>query len=63
MAKRPAQDADLPLWVISQIKATPARELGRIQAATAEEAIKQWAEKFGITNEEQKSRLAARRVK
>jgi hypothetical protein len=60
MAKKPAEQ---PVWEISRIKGTPASVLGRIAAPTAEKAIEDWAEKFGITNEEQKSRLAARRVK
>ena len=50
-------------WEISRIKGTPAAVLGRIPAPTAEQAIEDWAEKFGITDEQQKSRLAARQVK
>jgi hypothetical protein len=34
-----------------------------VGSPTAGEAIEDWAEKFGITDEEQKSRLAARPVK
>ena len=50
-------------WEVSRIKSTPAAILGRIEAPTAEKAIEDWAEKFGITDELQKSRLAARPVK
>ena len=60
MAKKPARDR---LWEISRIKKTPAAILGRIEAPTAEKAIEDWAEKFGITDEQQKSRLVARPVK
>jgi hypothetical protein len=59
MAKKPARER---VWEISRIKGTPAAILGRIEAPTAEKAIEDWAEKFGITDEEQKSRLAARRI-
>jgi hypothetical protein len=60
MAKKPVRER---VWEISRIKATPAAILGRIEAPTAEKAIEDWAKKFGITDEEQKSRLAARPVK
>lgn len=60
MAKKPA---DMPVWEIVRIKGTPAAVLGRIAAPTKEKAIEEWAEKSGITDEQQKSRLAARRVK
>jgi hypothetical protein len=60
MAKKPAPER---VWEISRIKGTPAAILGRIAAPTAEKAIEDWAEKFGITDEQQKSRLVARPVK
>jgi hypothetical protein len=58
--KKPAQ---MRTWEISRIKGTPAAILGRISAPTAERAVEEWAEKFGITDENQKSRLVARPVK
>jgi hypothetical protein len=58
--KKPSQ---MPTWEISRIKGTPAAILGRNSAPTAERAVKEWAEKFGITDEHQKSRLVARPVK
>ncbi len=36
---------------------------GRINAPDAESAVKEWIEKFNITNEEHQQRLVARRVK
>jgi hypothetical protein len=60
MAKKPARER---VWEISRIKKTPAAILGRISAPTAERAVAEWAEKFGITDENQKSRLVARPVK
>jgi hypothetical protein len=59
MAKKPAE----PVWEISRIKGTPAAILGRIKAADAESAVKEWIEKFGITDPEQQQRLVARPVK
>jgi hypothetical protein len=50
-------------WEISRIKGTPAAVLGRISAPTAELAIEKWADAYCITDENQKSRLAARPVK
>jgi hypothetical protein len=61
MAKKP--DTELPVWEISRIKGTPATVLGRISALDAKTAIKEWIEKYQITDEEQQMRLAARRVK
>jgi hypothetical protein len=42
---------------------TPAAILGRINAPGAETAVKEWIEKFGITDPEQQLRLVARPVK
>jgi hypothetical protein len=50
-------------WEISRIKGTPAAILGRIRAADAESAVKEWIEKFDITDPEQQNRLLARPVK
>lgn len=50
-------------WEISRIKGTPAAILGRIKAPTAESAVKEWIERFDITDPEQQSRLVARPVK
>jgi len=44
MAKKRANPAELPVWEITQLRATPARYLGRISAQTAEQAIDEWAE-------------------
>jgi hypothetical protein len=60
MAKKPAPER---VWEISRIKGTPAAVLGRIEAPTADRAIEKWAEAYGITDENQKSRLVARPVK
>jgi hypothetical protein len=40
-----------------RIKSTPAAILGRIKAPDAESAVKEWIEKFGITDREQQQRL------
>jgi hypothetical protein len=53
----------MPTWEISRIKATPAAILGRINAPDAETAVKEWIEKFGITDREQQQRLMARPLK
>jgi hypothetical protein len=58
--KKPSQ---MPTWEISRIKATPAAILGRINAPDAETAVKEWIEKFGITDREQQQRLMARPLK
>ena len=50
-------------WEISRIKSTPAAILGRIKAPTAERAVEEWIEKFGIRDSEQQQRLVARPVK
>jgi Phage tail protein (Tail_P2_I) len=60
MAKKPARER---VWEISRIKGTPAAILGRIKAPDAESAIREWIEKFDITDPEQQSRLVARPVK
>jgi hypothetical protein len=60
MAKKPARER---VWEISRIKGTPAAILGRINAPDAETAVKEWIEKFGITDPEQQERLVARSVK
>jgi hypothetical protein len=61
MAKKPPQ---MRTWEISRIKGTPAAILGRINAPNAETAVKEWIEKFGITDsQQQQQRLVARLVK
>ena len=50
-------------WEISRIKGTPAAILGRIKARDAETAVKEWIEKFNITDPAQQERLVARPVK
>ena len=58
--KKPTRER---VWEISRIKGTPAAILGRIKAPDADSAIKEWIEKFDITDPEQQSRLVARPVK
>jgi hypothetical protein len=43
-------------------KGTPAKAIGEVEAATAEEAIEKAAQQFGIRDVD-RGRLAARRVK
>jgi hypothetical protein len=47
---------------IIRLKSTPAAEIGTVEAADAEAAIKAAIEKFNITNPQQQQRLMARRV-
>ena len=49
-----------PRWRVIRLKKTPAAEVGTVEAATAEEAIKRAIEKFGIKPDHQ-GRLAAYR--
>ena len=42
-----------PAPKISRIKGTPAAILGRIKAPDAEAAVKEWIEKFNITDPQQ----------
>ena len=58
--KKPSQ---IRTWEVSRIKGTPAAILGLIKARDAESAVKEWIEKFNITDPEQQSRLMARPVK
>ena len=60
MAKKPSRTRTC---AISRIKGTPAAVLGRIKARDAESAVKEWIEKFDITDPEQQQRLVARPVK
>jgi hypothetical protein len=62
MAKKPVHPKEY-VWEISRIKSTPAAVLGRISAPDAETAVKEWIEKFGITDPQQQQRLVARPVK
>ena len=61
MAKKPP--TRMRTWEIVRIKGTPAAILGRVEATDAESAIKEWIEKFEITDPEQQKRLVARPVK
>jgi hypothetical protein len=60
--KKPAQPKE-HIWEISRIKSTPAAILGRINGPDAETAVKEWIEKFGISDPEQQQRPVARPVK
>jgi hypothetical protein len=59
--KRP--DQKIYEWRITRIRATPAALIGYVEAPDAEEAIKEAIRAFGITDPEQRKRLAAQRVK
>ena len=50
-------------WRVTRIRATPAALIGYVEAPDAEEAIKEAIRAFGITDPEQRKRLAAQRVK
>jgi hypothetical protein len=49
-------------WRISRIKATPAVDLGMVEAPDAEAAIKVAIERYGITNPWHQQRLVAQRM-
>jgi hypothetical protein len=48
-------------WIITRLTATPARYVGRVFAATAEDAIKRAIDEFKIQNPEMQKKLVARR--
>ena len=48
-------------WIVTRLTATPARYVGRVFAATAEDAIKRAIEEFKIRNPEMQKKLVARR--
>jgi hypothetical protein len=50
-------------WRITRIRATPARLIGYVQAADAEQAVKEAIARYGIDNPQEQARLAAQRVK
>jgi len=49
-------------WRIIRLKASPAVELGTVEAPDADTAIQVAIKEFEITNPEHQRRLAARRV-
>ena len=51
----------LPRWRIIRLKATPAVELGTVEASDADKAIELAIKEFEITNPQHQRRLAARR--
>jgi hypothetical protein len=53
----------LSRWRISRLKATPAVELGYLEAPDAEQAIKVAIERYGITNPMHQQKLVAQLVK
>jgi 1,2-phenylacetyl-CoA epoxidase PaaB subunit len=59
MSKR-TRSKELPWWRIFRLKATPAADVGRVQAPDAESAIKEAIEKYDI-RPEHRDRLMARR--
>ena len=50
-------------WRITRIRATPARLIGYVQAADAEQAVKEAIARYGIDNPQEQAPLAAQRVK
>jgi hypothetical protein len=50
-------------WRIARIRSTPAALIGHVEAADAEQAIKEAISKYAITNPQEQDRLAAQRVK
>jgi hypothetical protein len=50
-------------WRISRIRATPAVEIGTVEAPDADRAIEEAIKYYGITNQVHQERLVARRVK
>jgi hypothetical protein len=54
--------APLHQWRISRIKSTPAVELGTVEAANADDAIKIAIERFSIGDPWKQRRLVAQRI-
>jgi hypothetical protein len=50
-------------WRVIKILSTPARLIGYVQAADAEQAVKEAIARYGIDNPNEQARLAAQRVK
>ena len=50
-------------WRVIKIRSTAARLIGYVQAADAEQAVKEAIARYGIDNPEEQARLAAQRVK
>jgi hypothetical protein len=50
-------------WRITRIRSTPAALIGHVEAADADQAIKEAIREFGIIDPEQQRRLAAQAVK
>jgi hypothetical protein len=63
MPKGPSPHEKLFRWRISRIRATPAVEIGTVEASDAEEAIREAIERYVIKNPVHQQRLVARRVK
>ena len=64
MVRRRSKSAttDLARWRIVRLKATPAADLGTVEAPTAAEAIKAAIERFNIRNPQHQQRLMACRI-
>jgi hypothetical protein len=58
MVKRPKPPQKISRWRISRIKSTPAVEIGYVEAADAEQAIKTAIERYGMTNPVHQQRLS-----
>ena len=62
MSRVASKSRPLPRWRITRIKASPAVDLGTVEAPDADTAIRVAIKEFEVTNPEHQSRLAARRV-
>jgi hypothetical protein len=54
--------AAMPWWQVVHIKGSPAAPIGRVRALDAESAISLAVEKYGITDQAKRERLAAYKV-
>jgi len=62
MSRVASKSRPLPCWRITRIKASPAVELGTVEAPDADTAIRVAIKEFEVTNPEHQMCLAARRV-
>jgi hypothetical protein len=62
MSKRKSVPPKLYRWRISRTKATPAVEVGTVEAPDPDAAIKVAIERYGITNVWHQQRLVAQRI-
>ena len=62
MSRVASKSRPLPRWRVIRLKATPAVELGTVEAPDADTAIEIAIKRFEITDPVHQQRLAARRV-